>query len=87
MYHVCGLMIVGMENPNIKIMTTSRGPVEYLDSGTGQVVLSLHGAMGGYDQAEILARTIGESNYRFLSLSRPGYLGTSLSAGRTPEER
>jgi hypothetical protein len=38
-----------MENPNIKILTTSHGPVEYLDTGNGEVVLSLHGAMGGYD--------------------------------------
>lgn len=76
-----------MENPNIKMLTTSRGPVEYLDSGNGEVVLSLHGAMGGYDQAQILARTIGGSNYRYLSISRPGYLGTPLTAGRTPEDQ
>ncbi len=76
-----------MENQNIKILITSRGPVEYLDTGNGEVVLCLHGAMGGYDQAQLLARTIGESNYRYLSLSRPGYLGTPLTAGRTPEEQ
>ena len=76
-----------MENPNLKILNTSRGPVEYLDTGIGEVVLSLHGAMGGYDQAQILARTIGESDYRYLSLSRPGYLGTPLTTGRTPEEQ
>jgi len=28
-----------MENQNIKIVTTSRGPVEYLDTGNGEVVL------------------------------------------------
>lgn len=66
-------------------MTTSRGPVEYLDSGSGDVILSLHGALGGYDQSQILARTIGETRFRYLSLSRPGYLGTPLAAGETPE--
>lgn len=76
-----------MENPNVKILNTTRGPVEYLDAGDGIAVLSLHGAMGGYDQAQILARTIGESDYRYLAISRPGYLGTPLSAGRTPEEQ
>ncbi len=65
----------------------SRGPVEYMDFGDGDVVLSLHGAMGGYDQSQILARTIGQANYRYLSLSRPGYLGTPLTAGETPEEQ
>lgn len=76
-----------MENPDIKILTTSRGQIEHLDTGNGEVILSLHGAMGGYDQAYILARTIGPSNYRYLSLSRPGYLGTPLTAGKTPEEQ
>jgi len=76
-----------MENPNVKILNTARGPVEYLDGGNGMAVLSLHGAMGGYDQAQILARTIGESGYRYLAISRPGYLGTPLSTGRTPEDQ
>lgn len=76
-----------MKNPNVKILTTSHGPVEYLDFGNGEVVLSLHGAMGGYDQSEILARTIGDTNYRYLALSRPGYLGTPIMAGETPEEQ
>ncbi len=76
-----------MENSNVKVLTTSRGLLEYLDTGSGDVVVSLHGAMGGYDQSNILARTIGEANYRYLSLSRPGYLGTPLTAGETPEEQ
>ncbi len=76
-----------MENPNVKILFTSRGPVEYMDTGNGDVVLSLHGAMGGYDQAQTLARTIGEPHYRYLALSRPGYLGTPITTGRTPEEQ
>jgi pimeloyl-ACP methyl ester carboxylesterase len=76
-----------MENINIKILSTSQGPVEYLDTGIGDVVLSLHGAMGGYYQAQILIRTVGAMDFRYLSLSRPGYLGTSIRAGRTPEEQ
>lgn len=50
-------------------------------------MLALHGAMGGYDQGQILVRTIGEPEYRYVSVSRPGYLGTPLTAGRTPEEQ
>jgi pimeloyl-ACP methyl ester carboxylesterase len=76
-----------METQHIKILTTTRGPVEYLDAGSGDAVLCLHGAMGGYDQSSILGRTVGPSGYRYLALSRPGYLGTPLSAGRTPEEQ
>ncbi|HXX57597.1 MAG TPA: alpha/beta hydrolase [Thermodesulfovibrionales bacterium] len=76
-----------MKDTNSKLLATSRGPVEYMDTGNGEVVLSLHGAMGGYDQAHTLARTIGEIDHRYLALSRPGYLGTPIAAGRTPEEQ
>jgi pimeloyl-ACP methyl ester carboxylesterase len=76
-----------MENSNVRILATSRGPVEYLDTGTGEIILSLHGAMGGYDQADLLAQTVGPAHYRYLCLSRPGYLGTPLAAAKTPEEQ
>lgn len=66
---------------------TRRGPVECAATGEGPAVLSLHGAMGGWDQGLILARTIGAPGYRYVSVSRPGYLGTPLAAGRTPEEQ
>jgi len=61
--------------------------VEYAEYGAGPAVLALHGAMGGYDQGLILAHTIGEPGYRVVAVSRPGYLGTPLSAGRSPEEQ
>ncbi|HSB72655.1 MAG TPA: alpha/beta hydrolase [Candidatus Methylomirabilis sp.] len=68
-------------------VATRRGAVEYASLGDGPTVLALHGAMGGYDQGVILARTIGAPGYRFVAVSRPGYLGTPLTAGRTPEEQ
>jgi pimeloyl-ACP methyl ester carboxylesterase len=43
--------------------------------------------MGGWDQALLLARTIAADGHRFVGLSRPGYLGTPLDAGRSPEEQ
>jgi pimeloyl-ACP methyl ester carboxylesterase len=66
---------------------TARGVVEYAEIGAGPVVVALHGAMGGYDQSLILAQTIGEAEYRYLAVSRPGYLGTPLSSGRTSEQQ
>jgi len=67
---------------------TPHGPVEYTLSGEGPLtVLALHGAMGGHDQAELLARTVGSPEFRVLSVSRPGYLGTPLSVGQTPEQQ
>lgn len=67
------------------VCPTAFGPVERLDWGEGPAVIALHGAMGGCDQSAILARTIGEPGYRYLALSRPGYLGTPLRSGRTPQ--
>lgn len=64
---------------------TKQGPVECATLGEGPAVLALHGAMGGYDQSFILARTIAEAGHRFICVSRPGYLGTPLSSGRTAE--
>jgi pimeloyl-ACP methyl ester carboxylesterase len=66
---------------------TARGVVEYAEIGAGPVVVAIHGAMGGYDQSLILAQTIGNGDFRYLALSRPGYLGTPLSSGRTSEQQ
>ncbi len=66
---------------------TARGPVEYAVFAEGPAVIALHGAMGGYDQGLILARTIGPPGYRYVAVSRPGYLGTPLTGGRSSEEQ
>lgn len=66
---------------------TTRGDIEYSVLGEGPAVMALHGAMGGYDQSDILARTVGGPGFRFLAVSRPGYLGTALSVGASPEEQ
>ena len=73
------------ERPQPAVIDTRLGTVECAAYGDGPAVLCLHGAMGGYDQGLILADTLGESGYRYLAPSRPGYLGTPLSRGRSPE--
>lgn len=50
-------------------------------------MVAIHGAMGGYDQSLILAQTIGNAGYRYIAMSRPGYLGTPLSSGQSPEQQ
>jgi pimeloyl-ACP methyl ester carboxylesterase len=71
--------------PAPAMVATRGGPVEVASTGDGPAVLALHGAMGGYDQGLILARSVGTSGFRFVAPSRPGFLGTPRSAGRTPE--
>lgn len=73
--------------PVPQMVRTNRGNVEAAVWGEGPAVLALHGAMGGYDQGVLLARTVAYPEYRFIALSRPGYLGTPLSMGRTPQEQ
>lgn len=67
--------------------TTARGVVEYVDIGVGPVVVAVHGAMGGYDQSLFLAQTIGGQRYRYLAISRPGYLGTPMRSGKSPAQQ
>lgn len=69
------------------VAQTARGGIEYAQSGEGPAVLALHGAMGGYDQSDLLARTVGGPGFQYFLLSRPGYLGTPLSVGKSPEEQ
>lgn len=66
---------------------TGRGPVQYADRGTGSALLSVHGTPGGCDQGLLMAEFCRANGFRVLAPSRPGYLGTPLAAGRTPQEQ
>jgi pimeloyl-ACP methyl ester carboxylesterase len=79
--------IAAAQDSTPTLMETRRGLVEYATQGTGPAVLALHGAMGGYDQGLILARTVCSPEFRSISVSRPGYLNTPLTAGRSPEDQ
>ncbi len=73
--------------PSCRSVETRGGRVEVALLGEGPPVLALHGAMGGWDQGILLARSVGAAGFRWVAPSRPGYLGTPLSSGRTPEEQ
>lgn len=68
---------------------TAHGPLEYADTSSGPAMLCLHGAMGGCDQSLLLGRALlsEPDRFRILALSRPGYLGTPLSTGATPDQQ
>ena len=65
-----------------QVIETRVGSIEYVLEGDGdQVVLSVHGTPGGFDQRFSL------DGFQVLAPSRPGYLRTPISAGRTPREQ
>lgn len=71
--------------PAVKRLETAKGPIEYAEYGQGPVVVTMHGAMGGYDQSLILAKTVLTGDFRVIAISRPGYLGTPMTSGVSPE--
>lgn len=77
--------LVARKDANRWVTQTAKGPVEYGSIGYGDPVLVLHGTPGGYDQGLGMAGLWERKGLRFLAVSRPGYLGTPLGTGRTPE--
>lgn len=70
-----------------RIIHTKYGDVEVdLTEGDGPVLLGSHGGLGGIDQCRVAIDFAGK-DFRLLSLSRPGYLGTPLASGKTLEEQ
>lgn len=61
-----------------QLVDTRHGTVEYSSWGSGPAVLAVHGAGGGYDQGELLPLVFGSDSYRWISVSRFGYLRSSL---------
>jgi pimeloyl-ACP methyl ester carboxylesterase len=70
-----------------RVARTSLGPVEYAEAGEGPPVLVVHGICGGYDQGLLALRLLRDPPMRLIAVSRPGYLRTPLSKGRTWEEQ
>jgi pimeloyl-ACP methyl ester carboxylesterase len=69
-----------------KTAVLSYGKMTYVDKGQGEVILSVHGIFGGYDQAFDTCRSF-RSDYRILAPSRFGYLGSDVLGEGTPAEQ
>jgi pimeloyl-ACP methyl ester carboxylesterase len=70
-----------------RILGTAKGPVEYAERGQGPPVLCVHGGPGGYDQGLVIGEFFRANGFKIIAPSRPGYLGTPLATGGTPEEQ
>jgi len=70
-----------------KVIDIAKGPVEYAERGEGPPLLCVHGGPGGYDQGLVLGEFFRANGFKIIAPSRPGYLGTPLATGSTPEEQ
>lgn len=61
-----------------RLVDTRHGKVEFSSWGSGPTVLVVHGAGGGYDQGELLPLVFGGDGYRWISVSRFGYLQSTM---------
>lgn len=69
-----------------KIIALDYGNMSYVDKGDGEVILSVHGIFGGYDQAYDTCKDF-VSDFRILAPSRFGYLGSDILGDGTPSEQ
>jgi len=74
-------------NGNSEVAMTSLGEIEYVLTGSGPVLLMLHGSPGGYDQCTLDTEMWIDNGFSLLAVSRPGYLRTPLNTGETFEEQ
>lgn len=70
-----------------KILMTENGAIEYGVDGEGFPVLLIHGAGGGYDQGILMGQAFLGSGYKFISVSRFGYLGSPFVDDSTVEKQ
>lgn len=71
---------------NAKTGNLSYGNMSYVDIGKGDVILSVHGIFGGYDQAYDTCKDFS-SDYRIIAPSRFGYLDSDVLGSGTPAEQ
>lgn len=70
-----------------EIIGTSRGDVQLARTGTGPPVLAIHGGPGGFDQGLAWCHHLRAGGCEVIAPSRPGYLRTPLSSGRSPQSQ
>lgn len=67
-----------------EIFETPAGTIEYLDYGSGQPVLLIHGVVGGCDQAADMSDSFFGEDFRIIAVSRFGYLKSPLPEDASP---
>lgn len=68
-----------------QVVETACGPIEYAEVGSGDPILFIHGAGGGFDQGLDIGAPLAARGFRVIAMSRFGYLRTPLPADASPE--
>lgn len=75
-----------LETYDSQVALLSYGSMSYVDKGNGDVILSVHGIFGGYDQAFDTCKDRLD-DYRVIAPSRFGYLGSDVLGEGTPSDQ
>ncbi len=70
-----------------QLYLASSGVVEFATAGQGPAVLIAHGTLGGYDQGLAIAELFDRRRFKFIAVSRAGYLGSGIPTGLTAAEQ
>lgn len=69
------------------VLSTEYGEIEYAVEGEGPAALLIHGAGGGYDQGMLIGKKALGDGYKFVSVSRFGYLRSPFIEESTVENQ
>jgi 2-hydroxy-6-oxonona-2,4-dienedioate hydrolase len=72
---------------NSTIVPSPLGDIEFKRGGTCVPVLVIHGSGGGYDQGELIAKTILGDDFAWIAPSRFGYLRSTFRKGATFDDQ
>lgn len=69
------------------VLSTAYGEIEYAVEGEGPAALLIHGAGGGYDQGMLIGKKALGEGFKYVSISRFGYLRSPFIGESTVENQ
>lgn len=76
-----------VESFESKVIDTDCGPIEYVERGSGDPVLVVHGIFGGFDQGLLLGEGQVGEDFRLIAPSRFGYLKSPMPENPSPAKQ